>query len=88
MDIEGHELKAMEGFGNYMNGNFIDYIQFEYGGANLDSHTCLMDIYRFLEERGFNIAKIMPKGLVIRKYQPWMDNFNCANYVAVSTRIA
>jgi len=88
MDIEGHELKAMEGFGNYMNGNFIDYIQFEYGGANLDSHTCLMDIYQFLEERGFNIAKIMPKGLVIRKYQPWMDNFHYANYVAVSTRIA
>lgn len=87
MDIEGHELKAMEGFGNYLNSNFIDYIQFEYGGANLDSHTSLMEIYRLLEERGFSIAKIMRKGLVIRKYQPWMDNFNYANYVAVSGRM-
>ncbi|RLA72783.1 MAG: methyltransferase FkbM [Epsilonproteobacteria bacterium] len=88
IDIEGHELKALEGFGKYLNGDFIDYIQFEYGGTNLDAHTSLMDIYKFLEERGFNIAKIMPKGIEIRNYTPYMDNFNYANYVAVSKRIA
>jgi len=32
LDIEGHELKALEGLGNYLNDSFIDYIQFEYGG--------------------------------------------------------
>jgi FkbM family methyltransferase len=32
IDIEGHELKAFEGFGAYLDGDFIDYIQFEYGG--------------------------------------------------------
>lgn len=84
IDIEGHELKAFEGFGKYLNAEFIDYIQFEYGGANLDSHSSLMDLYKLLNERGFEIAKIMPKGLEIRAYSPFMENFNYANYVAIS----
>ena len=84
IDIEGHELKAFEGFGSYLNGEFIDYIQFEYGGANLDSHTSLMDIFKFLTEKGFVLAKVMPNGLEVRGYSPFMDNFNYANYVAIS----
>ena len=87
IDIEGHELKALEGFGKYLNCDFIDYIQFEYGGANLDSHTSLKEIYKFLQERGFKIAKIMPKGLEIREYKPFMDNFQYANYVAISEKV-
>lgn len=86
IDIEGHELKAFEGFGDYINADFIDYIQFEYGGANLDSHTSLMEFYAFFKKRNFSIAKIMPNGLLIRDYQPWMDNFTYANYVAISNK--
>ncbi len=88
IDIEGHELSALEGFGEYMNGNFIDYIQFEYGGANLDSHTSLMDLYHFFNSKGFSLAKIMPNGLHRRKYSPYMDNFQYSNYVAVSDGIS
>ncbi|MEM5947461.1 FkbM family methyltransferase [Spirochaetia bacterium 38H-sp] len=84
IDIEGHELRAFEGFGKYLSGDYIDFIQFEYGGANLDSHTSLMEIYDFLESRKFEIAKVMPKGLEFRKYEPFMENFQYANYVAVS----
>ena len=87
IDIEGHELKAFEGFGSYMNADFIDYIQFEYGGANLDSHTSLMELYAFFEKRNFSIAKIMPNGLLVRAYKPWMDNFTYSNYVAVSNKV-
>jgi hypothetical protein len=87
IDIEGHELKAFEGFGDYLSGDFIDFIQFEYGGANLDSHSSLMDIYKLLESKDFEIAKIMPYGLELRKYQPFMDNFQYSNYIAISKRI-
>lgn len=87
IDIEGHELKAFEGFGKYLDGEFVDYIQFEYGGANLDSHTSLMELYKFLEDSGFRVAKVMPTGLEIRKYSPFMDNFNYANYVAISNKV-
>lgn len=87
IDIEGHELKAFEGFGKYLDASFVDYIQFEYGGANLDSHTSLMELYNFLEYRGFKVAKMMPNGLEVRKYNPFMDNFIYSNYVAVSNKV-
>jgi len=40
-----------------------------------------------LEKGGFKVAKIMPRGLDVRPYSPWMDNFQYANYVALSPRI-
>lgn len=87
IDIEGHELTAFEGFGSYFDSNFLDFIQFEYGGANLDSHSSLMELYELFEKAGFVIAKVMPNGLEIRPYQHWMDNFQYANYVAISRNI-
>jgi len=87
IDIEGHELKAFHGFGKYLASEFIDYIQFEYGGANLDSHTSLMEIYNFLEDRGFYVAKILNNGIEVREYKPYMDNFNYSNYVAISKKV-
>lgn len=87
IDVEGDEMFAFEGLGSYLNGSFIDFIQFEYGGANLDSHTSLMDLYTLLEKAGFVLAKVMPRGLDIRSYQPWMENFQYSNYVAISKDI-
>jgi hypothetical protein len=87
IDVEGHELSAFKGFAEFLNSDFIDFLQFEYGGANLDSKTSLMEIYQLLEERGFRIAKMMPKGLEIRTYKPFMENYQYANYVAISTEM-
>lgn len=87
IDVEGDEILVFKALGSYLNEAFIDFIQFEYGGANLDSHTSLMDLYTLLEKAGFVLAKVMPKGLDIRTYQPWMDNFQYSNYVAISKNI-
>ena len=87
IDIEGHGLTALKGIGTFLNPNFINFIQFEYGGANLDSHSSLMELYDCFIRHGFRVAKIMPKGLEIRFYQPWMDNFQYANYVAISEKV-
>jgi FkbM family methyltransferase len=87
IDIEGHELNAFKGFGSYLNSSFIDFIQFEYGGANLDSHTSLKDFFSLFEESGFKVAKVMPTSLQLRSYEPSMDNFEYANYVAISKAV-
>lgn len=84
MDIEGHELAALEGLGHYLSQQYIDFVQFEYGGANLDSHSSLIELFKVFDDTGFVVAKVMPKGLDIRSYYPWMDNFEYANYVAIS----
>lgn len=86
IDVEGHELETLAGFGEYLNADFIDFIQFEYGGANLDSHTSLLDFYNLLLPLGFKIAKVMPKYLELRDYDPRLDNFVYSNYVAVNTK--
>lgn len=83
IDAEGHELKVLAGFEERLNPSFIDFIQFEYGGANIDSHTNLLDFYNLLIPRGFKIAKIMSDCLELRDYNPRFDNFTYQNYVAV-----
>ena len=80
-------MAAFEGLGSYLNGDFIDFVQFEYGGANLDSHTSLMELYALFEKAGFVMTKVMRNGLDIRPYKPWMENFQYANYVAISRKI-
>lgn len=86
VDVEGHELKALEGLGEFLRPDFIDFIQFEYGGAGIDSMTSLRSLYRLLEPKGFFVCKLMPRGLWKRSYYPVMDNFQYANFVAVSSR--
>ncbi len=87
LDIEGHELFALEGLGEYLNSDFIDFIQFEYGGCNVDSRTYLRDFYDILGKKGFVIAKIMPNGLELKKYSPIMENFQYSNYIAISEKV-
>jgi len=87
VDVEGHEMSVFKGMGDFLRLDFIDYIQFEYGGANLDSMTSLMDLTELLVSKGFTIAKIMPDGLQIREYEQFLENFEYSNYVAISNRI-
>lgn len=87
MDVEGHEKAVFEGMGDFLNPDFVDYVQFEYGGANLDSMTSLMNLYELFEFKGFVLAKIMPKGLQVRNYEPFLENFEYSNYVAISKKV-
>lgn len=83
LDVEGHELRALRGLGGLLSPDRVRVIQFEYGGANLDSHTTLADLYALLEGAGYRVGKIRASGLEVRTYRPWMDNFQYANYAAV-----
>lgn len=52
--------------------------------------TLALRIFSYLDNNGtagFVMTKVMRKGLEVRPYKPWMDNFQYANYVAVSRRI-
>ena len=37
IDVEGHELEVLEGFGNLI--KITKLIQFEFGGCNIDTRT-------------------------------------------------
>ncbi len=83
LDVEGHELAVLDGLGQYADFSFIDFIQFEYGGCNIDSHTTLRDLYAFCEAKKFVVYKVMPRCLEKRTYHPHMDNFLYSNFVAL-----
>lgn len=84
IDVEGSEFDVLKGAEEFLRPDFIDFIQFEYGGTNLDARVPLKAFFDFLEQKEFVIAKVMSKGLRVKGYSPWMDNYLYANYVALS----
>lgn len=84
MDIEGHELAALKGLGEKLDPAYIDFIQFEYGGANLDAGTSLKGLFSLLERRGFRLARVLPSGLAYRTYKPWLETYQHGNFVAIN----
>ncbi len=82
MDVEGHELKILEGAKQMINSNCIDYIQFEFGGCNIDSRTFFQDFYYLLKDK-YNIYRILKDGLFkISSYQEVYELFVTTNFLA------
>lgn len=86
IDVEGHELQVLRGMGKYLDPSFVDYIQFEYGGCNVDSGTSLNELYDILVKAGFIMTKIMPTFLEKRGYSKSLENYTHKNFVAISKR--
>ena len=84
VDVEGHELAVFNGMKRLLEQRRVHYIQFEYGGCNLDARVSLGDIWSFLEPYGFNLCKLYPEGpRPIRKYQQSLETFKYSNWIAV-----
>lgn len=83
LDIEGHELLALQGFGNAIHSTRV--IQFEFGGANIDTRTYFQDYWYFFKERGFALHRITPFGpQSIPGYRETDEFFSTTNYLAVN----
>jgi FkbM family methyltransferase len=82
IDIEGEELNAFMGGVKMINNNKIKYIQFEFGGANIDSKTYFRDFWYLLSPK-YNLYKITEQGLMpIKKYNENQEIFLMCNYLA------
>lgn len=82
LDVEGAELEALKGLGELLGPSVVRFIQFEYGGATLDAGHRLGEFFEILEGKGYALAKLFPKALEVRRYDPSMDHFRYANFVA------
>jgi FkbM family methyltransferase len=51
LDVEGHELNVLSGATDLINSQSIDFIQFEFGGCNIDSRTYFQDFFYFLNDK-------------------------------------
>ena len=86
IDVEGHELDVLEGFGGLINE--IKLIQFEFGGCNIDTRTFFQDFWYFFQEKNFLLYRISPRGCrLIKFYTPSDENFMTSNYIAINQNI-
>lgn len=81
LDVEGHELDALQGFGAAMAA--IKVVQFEFGGANIDTRTYFRDFWHFFADHGFKLYRITPFGIApIKRYHERHEAFVTTNYLA------
>lgn len=81
IDVEGHELPVLKGFGSALNAASV--IQFEFGGTQIDTRYYFKDYYQLLDRAGFKVFRISPLGLeTIDRYKESDENFLTANYLA------
>jgi FkbM family methyltransferase len=87
IDIEGHELSALKGFGEAIHATKV--IQFEFGGCNIDTRTYFQDFWKFFIENDFTLYRITPLGIELLKgYRESDEYFSTTNYIAVNNRSA
>jgi FkbM family methyltransferase len=86
IDIEGHELNALSGFGAAL--PVTKYIQFEFGGCNIDSRTFFRDFWDFFRDHHFKLYRMAAMGLVdVSHYSEWDECFMTTNFVAENSQI-
>jgi FkbM family methyltransferase len=85
LDIEGHELPVLKSSTGLLDSGRIYNIQFEFGGANLNSRSFFRDFWDLLHPLGYVFWRIIPGGGVIRiaDYYEDLEYFRGpSNYIA------
>jgi FkbM family methyltransferase len=81
IDVEGHELDVLLGAQEKLKR--IKLIQFEFGGANIDTRTFFQDFWYFFQGKGFKLFRITPGGLIkIDSYLEEDEYFKPTNILA------
>jgi FkbM family methyltransferase len=83
LDVEGHELRVLQGANELLSQGAIQYIQFEYGGTYIDSHVLLKDMFELFHAYDYRLYKIYPDKLLhVARYEQRIENFHYQNWVA------
>ena len=87
IDVEGHELEVLKGFGHLINK--VKLVQFEFGGTNIDSKTYLKDFWEFFSKRKFSLYRMTPRGnILLNEYHEKEESFLFSNYIALNNHLA
>jgi len=84
LDVEGHELSVLKGASRLLAAAGIDFIQFEFGGCNIDSRTYFQDFYYLLHPR-YRLYRVLRNGLwPLDRYRESDEVFLTTNFLAIS----
>jgi FkbM family methyltransferase len=81
IDAEGHDLAVLRGASGLLERGAIRFVQFEFGGCNIDSRTFLRDFVRLLEPR-YRIYRMLVDGLEPLRYTERDEVFVTSNFLA------
>lgn len=82
IDVEGFELAVLQGAVRLLAGNNVKFIQFEFGGTDIDTRVFFKDFYLLLSPK-YKIYRILKNGLApIEKYSELDEIFLTTNYLA------
>ena len=82
IDVEGHELSVLNGCGKLLNEKKIRFIQFEFGGCNIDSRTYFKDFFNLLNPN-YIIYRIIQHNMIeVKNYSELNEIFTTVNYFA------
>lgn len=81
IDVEGNELKVLQGAQKLIKQKRIHNIQIEFGGADIDSRTFLRDFWILLSD-DFKMYRILKNDLIeIKNYDERLEVFSCSNFL-------
>lgn len=82
IDVEGHEINVLKGAKKLIDQRKIRFIQFEFGGCNIDARTYFQDFYYLLKDN-YRIFRIVKDGVFpIKNYKEMYEAFITTNYLA------
>jgi FkbM family methyltransferase len=87
IDTEGAEVAILQGALQLLQGQRIQYIQFEYGGTYYDAHTTLQQAYTLLSSCNYKVYRMSTQGLIhIPQWRDALENYRYSNYFAIAQK--
>jgi len=81
IDVEGHEMDVIKGFGSII--SLVKLVQFEFGSAHIDKRVFFQDFWYFFQSNGFELYRITPHGPhKMKAYKDRDECFSTTNYIA------
>jgi FkbM family methyltransferase len=85
IDVEGDELRVLQGAPRAMQAKAIRSFAFEFGSANIYSRVFFHDFWELASQHGYSMWRILPGGglLPVLRYTEDLEHFRgVSNYVA------
>ena len=84
IDVEGHEVRVLQGFRKLIGAQRIRFIQWEYNKTWIPAGASLCDLFELMIPAGYRLCKIRPNGLLCyQHYSRSLDNFCYSNWLAI-----
>jgi len=84
LDVEGQEMKALQGASQMIAEKRIRFIQFEFGAPDIEPRTFFRDLFQFLNPH-YRVHRIVYQGLSpIDACNEFHETFAAANFLALA----